>query len=232
MATALILSGGTGTRMGANIPKQYISVKDKPIIGYCLDTFQEIDEITRIVIVADVSWQAALSEYIEGNHISKFAGYADAGVSRQHSILNGLRRVRACGALGGELVIIHDAARPCVSEALVCRCLELLAEYDCTMPVIPVKDTVYLSDNCREISKLLNRDKLFAGQAPEGCHLGSYLAINEALSDDELKAVRGTSAIAFEKGLTVGLFPGSEGNYKITTREDLEKFELEMEHNQ
>lgn len=227
MAISLILSGGVGTRIGGDIPKQYLFVSGKPIIAYCLDTFERIPEIEGIVIVADPSWQSLINEYIANNSISKFIGFAKAGISRQHSILNGLRRIRDCGFPADERVVIHDAARPCVTEQIIKGCIDILETYDCSMPVIRVTDTVYLSENGLEISELLDRDKLYAGQAPEGCHLGSYLSVNESLTDDELKNVRGTSAIAYDKGLTVGMFPGSESNYKITTKEDLEKFKLE-----
>ena len=230
MAVAVILSGGSGVRLGGDVPKQYLKVGGKPVIGYCLDTFQQVPEIAGIYVVADPAWRKEILEYTRKGHIGKFAGFADAGASRQHSILNGLRRVREAGADDRTEVIIHDAARPCVTEEIIRDCIRVLAEYDCSMPVIPVKDTVYLSDDGKEITGLLNRDRVRAGQAPEGCHLGSYLAVNEQLADEELGAVRGTSAIAFEKGLTVGLFPGSEQNYKITTGRDLEQFQREVEN--
>lgn len=229
MATAIILSGGTGTRFGANIPKQYLCVNDKPIFGYCLDTFQRMPCIGAIVVVASANWQDMIRKYVADHAITKFQSFAEAGRSRQHSILNGLRQVKPTDTGADERVIIHDAVRPCVSEAIIQKCVDVLADYDCSMPVISVKDTVYLSDNGRTISELLNRDRLYAGQAPEGCHLNSYLKINSELTDEELDAVRGTCAIAYEKGLSVGMFPGSEGNFKITTVEDYEKFKLEVE---
>lgn len=228
MITALILSGGTGTRLGGSIPKQYLLVNDKPIIGYSIDIFQADVKVTNIVIVADNSWWNMLREYIEENNITKFIGFADAGQSRQHSILNGLRCIRELGGKPEDFVVIHDAARPCVSTEIIEQCISLLQDFDCSMPVISVKDTVYMSEDGKHINSLLNRDRLFAGQAPEGCHLGTYLAINEALSDEELEQIRGTCAIAYDKGLKVGLFPGSEKNYKITTKDDYNKFVMEM----
>ncbi|MBQ6743544.1 MAG: 2-C-methyl-D-erythritol 4-phosphate cytidylyltransferase [Acidaminococcaceae bacterium] len=228
MVTALILSGGTGTRLGGSIPKQYLLVNNKPIIGYCMDTFQANSTITNIVIVADCSWWNMLQEYIHDYDISKFVGFANAGQSRQHSILNGLRCIRDLGGKPEDLVVIHDAARPCVSTEIINQCISLLEDFDCSMPVISVKDTVYVSEDGKNINSLLNRDYLFAGQAPEGCHLGTYLAINEALTDEELEQIRGTCAIAYDKGLKVGLFPGSEKNYKITTKDDYNKFVMEM----
>ena len=228
MITALILSGGTGTRLGGSIPKQYLLVNDKPIIGYCIDIFQTDVKVTDIVIVADRSWWNMLRKYIEENNITKFIGFADAGQSRQHSILNGLRCICDLGGKPEDLVVIHDAARPCVSTGIIDQCISLLEGFDCSMPVISVKDTVYKSEDGKHITSLLNRDSLFAGQAPEGCHLGSYLAINEELSDEELEQIRGTCAISYDKGLKVGLFPGSEKNYKITTKDDYNKFVMEM----
>ena len=228
MAVALILSGGSGSRLGGNIPKQYLTVAGKPVIGYCLDTFQKAPEIREIYIVAEPAWRDMLLAYTREARIGKFAGFADAGSSRQHSILNGLRRVKDAGADGETRVVIHDAARPRVTEDIIRNCVEMLDQYDVSMPVIPVKDTVYLSEDGQQITGLLNRDQVYAGQAPEGCRLGRDLAVNEQMTDEELRAVRGTSAIAFEKGLTVGLFPGAEQNYKITTGPDLEQFEREM----
>lgn len=227
MVTALVLSGGTGTRFGGDIPKQYLTVNGKPVIAYCLDLFQAAADISQIVIAADTSWQNQIREYVDSHGITKFAAFSEAGKSRQHSILNGLRVIREAGGDDGDFVIIHDAVRPCLTADILSRCISLLHEYDCTMPVITVKDTVYISKDGEKISSLLDRDSLYAGQAPEGCHLGSYLSINERLSDEELSAVRGTSGLAFEKGLSVGLFAGSEKNYKITTREDFNKFVLE-----
>ena len=171
-----------------------------------------------------------IKEYADDNGISKFRCFANAGKSRQHSVLNGLRQVNSLDNIDeNELVVIHDAARPCVSKEIVENCIDYLKMFDCSMPIVPVKDTVYLSNNGKMITQLLNRDTLYAGQTPEGCHLQTYLKINELLTDEELLSVRGTSAIAFAKGLSVGLFPGTESNYKITTRDDLMRFEMDME---
>ena len=228
MTFALILSGGTGTRLGGNIPKQYIPVKNKPVIGYCVDTFQAITDVDQIVIVASEEWIGFLSEYLAANHITKFAAFAASGRSRQHSILNGLEITKRLGADENDLVVIHDAARPCVSENTIRECIKSLADYDMSMPVTGVKETIYYSENGTSVSSLLDRDRLYSGQSPEGCHFGSYYRINSELSDHELAAVRGTSAIGFQHGLSVKMFPGEETNFKITTMGDLERFRMMM----
>ncbi|MBQ3755164.1 MAG: 2-C-methyl-D-erythritol 4-phosphate cytidylyltransferase, partial [Clostridia bacterium] len=83
----------------------------------------------------------------------------------------------------------------------------------------------YYTDDGKTIGKLLNRDKIFAGQAPESFVFGKYVAINKAVSTEEINATRGSSEIAFKHGLSVKLVEGDEDNYKITTIADLEKFE-------
>ena len=229
MVYALILSGGKGVRLGGDIPKQYIEVGGKPVIGYSLDTFQKHEKIDGIVIVADTSWQDYLSKYIENNGISKFSVFAPAGISRTHSILNGMKALKDINAEDDAIVIVHDAARPGVTDSIIDGCVAGLDENDCAMPVLPVKDTVYLSKDHKTISSLLKRDELVAGQAPESVRLGQYYGIISAKTDEELMSISGTSAVVYESGLKVGLFEGSEKNYKITTTADLEKFRREIE---
>ena len=227
MATVLLLSGGIGRRMKEAIPKQYILIKGKPIIGYCLDTIQKSQCVDKIVIVSSPNWYSFLSDYIHENHISKFAGFVPGGKSRQHSILNGLKAICKAGVSDFEPVVIHDAARPNITEEMLSACVATLDEYDMSMPVISVKDTVYYSDNGKSVSRLCNRDTLYAGQTPEGCHFKTYYEIHSQMSDAELAAVRGTSELGFRYGLSVGFFPGAESNYKITTQEDMERFKLQ-----
>ena len=200
MVYALILSGGKGIRLGGDIPKQYIEVGNKPVIGYSLDTFQNNSKIDGIVIVADTSWQDYQSKYIEDNGVDDDA-----------------------------IVIVHDAARPGVTDGIIEGCIDNLENYDCAMPVLPVKDTVYLSKDHKTIASLLKRDELVAGQAPESVRLGQYYGIISSKTDEELMSISGTSAVIYESGLKVGLFEGSEKNYKITTTADLEKFRREIE---
>lgn len=225
MNTAIILAGGIGTRLGTDIPKQYIEVKGKPIISYCLHKFEENPNIDSIIVVAANDWQFYLKKQIAKEGITKFIGFAEAGSSRQHSIVNGLRVIEDANGK----IIIHDAARPNVTDQTISLCMNGLDEADGVMPVIPVKDTVYYSETGDQISSLLNREKLFAGQTPEAFSLEKYRAIHEGLTEADLGLIRGSSEIAYSNGLKVKLIPGDEHNYKITTVADLEKFRAEIE---
>lgn len=226
---AIILSGGQSTRLGGNIPKQYMEVAGKPIIAFSLRTFEEHRQIDAIVVVAAEEWKAFIKNWVDHEQINKFVGFADAGSSRQHSILNGLKKAYEIGAVDSDQVIIHDAARPNVTEAIIEACIDGLSEADGVMPALPLKDTVYMSEDGKMIQSLLNRDFLYAGQAPESFILGKYFAVQKDMNEEELDKVRGSSEVAFQNNLKVKIASGDEHNYKITTMTDLHKFKSEKE---
>lgn len=222
MNTALILSGGVGSRMRSEMPKQYIKVSDKPIICYCLDIFDSMDLIDKIIIVCDEKWHSFLDNYVY--NYKKFVGYASGGYSRQASIYNGLKK---CAGFmrSKDLVIIHDAARPLVSKELIKACIENISDADGSLPCFNVKDTIYYSSSGKVVEDLLNRDCLFCGQSPEAFVFGKYLDIHEKSDNEEINITRGSSEIAFRHGLKIKLFDGDEINFKITTPADLKRFE-------
>ena len=179
--------------------------------------------------MANDEWQDYIKGVLKQYGIDKFAGFAPAGQSRQHSVLNGMAVAKTLeGADDETLVLVQDAARPNVSAAMIDEALRLEG-YDAALPVIPIPDTTYYSEDGREITSLLDRDKLFAGQTPETFVLNRFYAIHENMSDAELCAVRGACQLAYSKGFTVRLYPGDHANYKITTMVDLEKFKSEKQ---
>lgn len=224
MNTAIILAGGVGSRMGVDRPKQFLMVQDKPIISYCLDIFQKHSEIDSIVIVVSEQWQDFTEEYVQKYGVTKVKGYALAGQSRQHSIYNGLKCIDK-NVPDTDIVIVHDAARPLVSDQIISDCIKGATDYDGAMPVISVKDTVYQSKDGQEIGCLLKRSELFAGQAPESFKFRKYFDIHNQVTDEEIGATAGSSEIAYRHGMEVRMVKGSERNLKITTIEDLETFE-------
>lgn len=225
MNIAIILSGGVGSRMGLNIPKQYVVVNGQPIISYCLQTFLCNEHTDAIVIGVADEWKEYVIEQMEKLHPAKPVFYAAPGETRQYSIFNALRVVKDQGYSDDSFVIIHDAARPLVSDELINRCYEACNRADGSMPVIAVKDTTYYSEDGKSITSLLDRSKLWAGQAPEAFVFGKYLQIHEKMSHEELLKINGSTEIAFKQGLKVEMVEGDPMNFKITTPEDLSSFE-------
>ena len=224
---ALLLSGGTGVRMGLEVPKQYLEFRGKPIISYSLITFDRHPLIDQIIIVAEKQWREKIDKWLDDFEINKFAGYADPGETRQYSIISGLNEVENLG--GADKVIIHDAARPLVSDKLITDCLDNLLDCDGVMPVLPAKDTFYLLNEQGFASKMLPRSRLAAGQAPEAFDFRKYYKANMSLSREELLKINGSSELALKCGLMVKTIPGDERNIKITTLSDLTLLEAFME---
>lgn len=236
MTIALVLSGGTGTRIGGSIPKQYIKVGGRMLIAFCLDMFAAHERVDGIWIVAAPNWREEISDECNrcGIDVKAIKGFSSPGKTRQLSILNGLRDidsfVRSSDVQGGSdpVVIIHDAARPNLTAEYVDKCLDALEGFDGVMPVLPMKDTVYYSEDGRSVDKLLDRSRIYAGQAPEIYRLHRYLDANERLLPDEIMKINGSTEPAVLAGLKVAMIPGDEENYKITTGKDLARFEAGM----
>ena len=224
MTIALILSGGTGTRLGFDIPKQYIEVNGRPIISYSIESLSSHNELDAIQIVADPVWQGQIQDWLaEEGECGKFRGFSSPGGNRQLSILNGLKDIREY-AKDSDYVFIHDAARPLLTEKQITDCIAGAFGHDGVLPVLHMKDTVYSSTDGKKISALLNRSEIYAGQAPEMFQLGSYYEANCRLLPDKIWQINGSTEPAILAGLDVVMIPGDEGNFKITTKEDLERF--------
>lgn len=254
MNIALVLSGGTGTRLASSVPKQYLEAGGKPVIVYCLETLFTHEKIDAVQIVADSAWHglilscmenmkcpagpsvcagtlgilsgmsAAAKRMQEAKAGGKFHGFSTPGKTRQLSILNGLKDILQY-ASGTDSVLIHDAARPQLSGELISACLSALDGHDGVLPVLPMKDTVYFSEDERTVTSLLERQKLFAGQAPEAFRLGKYFEANDRLLPERIYAINGSTEPAVLAGMDIAMIPGDENNFKITTQADFKRFE-------
>lgn len=250
MVIALILSGGRGSRIGTDIPKQYIKVSGRPVISWCMECLIRHPGIDAIQIVAEEIWRDTILSCMEWWHGSgeqavgqgdicahktgcrqeyfpvasgKFKGFSNPGESRQLSIMQGLEDIRGYAA-DYDYVLIHDAARPMLSAEQITNCLDAVHGHDGVIPVLPMKDTVYYSEDGRSVASLLRRSRIYAGQAPELFVLGKYYQSNMALLPKQIAQINGSTEPAVMAGMDIVMIPGDEGNFKITTRTDLERF--------
>ena len=221
MGYAIILSGGVGTRLGLDIPKQYVKVKDKTVLQYVVEKIEACTLIQGYVIVAAEEWQDDILSMM--NLGEKFLGFAASGGNRQLSIYRGLLELKKV-AKDHDLVLVQDAARPNTSDDLILRCMQLDDSVDGAMPVLPMKDTVYYSKDGKAVGSLLERNCVYAGQAPEAFRLGKYYAANLSLLPEKILSIHGSTEPAIMAGLDIAMISGDEGNFKITTPEDLERF--------
>ena len=226
MNIALLLSGGVGARLSARVPKQYITVDGKMIVTHTLLKLYEQNDIDAVQIVAAEEWRekiVAEQKHFFPQFEKKFRGFSDSGQNRQMSILNGLRDIKQY-AVADDVVMVHDAVRPLISSEDIMAGFAAVVGHDGVMPVLPMKDTVYLSSDGKCVTELLRREQVFAGQAPEFFRLGKYLAANEGLLPDKILVVNGSTEPAVMSGMDIVMIPGDEGNFKITTQGDLDRY--------
>ncbi len=118
--------------------------------------------------------------------------------------------------------MIHDAARPFLSARMITDSLNAIQGHDGVLPVLSMTDTIYKSTDGRQISALIDRSEIYAGQAPETFRLGKYYEANKKLFPDRICEIQGSTEPAVLAGLDVVMIPGDERNIKITTRTDFE----------
>ncbi len=196
------------------------------IITHCLQIFGDHPQVDGIWIVADERWHEEIYTQMPETVIEKFKGYVAPGANRQRSILNGLEAVIS-STNDSDIVIIHDAVRPLVSESLISACVEACSRHDGVLPVLPMKDTVYWGEG-EHITSLLNRDKIYSGQAPEAFRLKKYYEANRNLIADGIDRINGSTEPAVMAGMDIVMIQGDEENFKITTPADLERFKLRI----
>lgn len=222
MNCALLLSGGTGSRIESKVPKQYLRVGTQMIITRSLLKLLAHPMIECVWIVACDEWQEVILDEVPVELVGKLRGFAEPGETRSGSIVNGLEVMQ--GVIGAEdVVLIHDAARPNVSGDTITACLEACKEHDGAMPVLPMKDTVYESVDGKLVTRLLDREHIYAGQAPEAFVYGKYVASYEKLNKEQIAALHGSSEPAIMAGMDIAMIPGDENNNKITTDVDLKR---------
>ena len=253
MNYAILLSGGTGTRTGSEIPKQYIRRNGHMMITEALSVLLRSSYIDEMVITADEAWQDEILKDAEmtGLPTDRIMGFARPGDTRQLSIFNAIEHILEVeGNISesirhdtgkkdsillntetdnnNDTILVHDAARPYITQELIAACYDALPGYDGVMPVLPMKDTVYLSEDGKGITGLLDRSKIYAGQAPELFRLQPYYTANQSLMPSEIYKINGASEPAVMAGMKIAMIPGDEKNTKVTSAGDLEKFIEEM----
>jgi len=219
---ALIPAAGVGARMGASMPKQYARLAGKPMLRHVLDTFAETEAITHTFAV--VSGNDAYIEDVmqEGPALTgRVTIVRDGGDTRRESVLNGLLAMRPQIA-DDEWVLVHDAARPGLTQSLITRLITALQDDEVGgLLALPVVDTLKRSDGDGRASATVPRDGLWSAQTPQMFRYGLLRKALGVATDvtDEAGAIEAL-------GLSPRLVAGSARNMKVTLPDDLALAEL------
>lgn len=230
MNYAGILAGGIGSRMESKVPKQFLKIKDIPIIVRTLRTFLSSPEIDRVVLAMNPQWmdycKDMLKEYdIDLDRVIIITG----GATRFLSMVN---IVDACISDSGEnindeaCVCVHDCARPFVSEKIIKDNFDGVKSFDMVTTSIPTIDTVLIAKNGNESESVPERSNVFCDQGPQTFRLTEFKALQKNLTQEETDSYMEAGRMYLEKGKRVGIVPGDRMNFKITTEFDMVLAEL------
>lgn len=223
MNIALIIAGGSGQRMQQDIPKQFLNVNDKPIIIYTLEVFQKHPNIDAIVVVCLDGWHEILKAYCKQFAITKLHNVISGGDNGQSSIRNGVYNINNSFA-EDDIVLIHDAIRPMVSEEIISDSIRVCTSYGNAITVIPCAEAMLKTSDGISSCEQIPRDNLKRTQTPQTFKLKEIVNLHkEAIEKGVTNSVAScTLMIELEKKLYFSV--GSEKNIKITTPEDIEIF--------
>ena len=218
---AAILAGGKGTRFGAGLPKQFISAGEKRVIEYSIDAFEENALIDEICVVVNAEYMDIMKKIAEKNGWKKLAAILPGGKERYDSSLS------AIGCYKGQdiNILIHDAARPLVSQRMITQTVKALEEYSAVCCACSATDTIAVSDeNGSEIRQIPRRQLMYQVQTPQGFRLRTIEeAYEKALKDPGFSATDDCGAVKkYLPDVRIKIIEGSPENIKITRPKDLE----------
>ncbi len=224
MNIALIIAGGSGQRMGQDIPKQFLNVYDKPIIVYTMEAFQTHPQIDAIEVVCLEGWHEVVRAYARQFGIAKLENVVNGGPHGQDSIRNGLQDIASRHNGEEDIVLIHDATRPMVSEEVISDNIRVCREYGNAITVTPCTAAMLKTYDSLSTTEQVARDNLKTTQTPQAFFIQDILqAHREALEKGITNSVA-SCTMYIELGHKLYMSAGSEKNLKLTTVEDVEIF--------
>jgi 2-C-methyl-D-erythritol 4-phosphate cytidylyltransferase len=225
---ALLIAGGSGNRMGQSIPKQFLTVNEKPVIVYTLEAFQNHPEIDAIAVVCIESWESVLQAYANQFNITKLKYIVLGGKNGQDSIRNGIFELEKHFS-PDDIVLIHDAIRPMVSEEIISDCIRVTKEKGNAITVIPCAEAMMQTEDGETSTGSYPRDRLKRTQTPQGFSLGKIADLHRRALEAGITNSIASCTLMIEMGEQVHFSAGSEKNIKLTTLDDIDIFKALLE---
>ena len=224
---AIIIAGGSGHRMGQDIPKQFINVYDKPIIIYTLEGFQNHAMIDEIGVVCIDGWHDVLWAYAKQFNISKLKWIVAGGATGQESIRNGVFNLKdKCDP--EDIVIIHDGIRPMVDDSVLTDVVRTAQKYGNAVTSMPYNEQIFVVDKDDETTtkQYIPRETLRRVSTPQAYQFQTLFDAYTTAFEKEIGIYGSayTNTMMVELGYTLHFAIGSDKNIKLTTKDDLEMF--------
>ena len=225
---AVLPAGGLGKRMGGNIPKQLMLLGDRPVYQYCLETFLKMDEIAEVVMAVPADWKDYFEKeidtwFLSDNAIGEFRTKLKivmGGAERWQSVENGVNALTS----SAEYVLVHDVARPFISEKIIRDVCETLVNKGSCLVAKPAIDTIKIASDGR-VESTIDRNKVWLAQTPQAARIDLLKSLYARIAKEPLNFTPTDEASILEFfGEPVYIVKGESTNDKLTTPEDFEIF--------
>ena len=224
MVYGVVLAGGVGSRMGGDKPKQYLTVKDKPIIIYTIEKFISVPQLEKVLVLCTSKWVEHTKNLI-AKHIAPAAdrvAVIEGGSTRNETIMNAISYIEENYEVDDDTIILtHDSVRPFVTHRIIEENIRYAQEYGACDTAVAATDTIVQSEDGKVISSVPDRSKMYQGQTPQTFRLKKLKSLYESLTDEEKKILTDAAKIFVMKGEDVYLVEGEVSNIKITYPYDL-----------
>ena len=219
----LIIAGGSGSRMHQDIPKQFLTVNERPVIVYTLEAFERHPQIDAIAVVCIQGWEQVLWAYAKQFNITKLQYIIPGGVNGQESIRNGVFELEK-HFNPEDFVLVHDAIRPLVSEEIITDCIQVANKYGNAVTVIPCAEAMLEPEDGVVSTGSYPRDCLKRTQTPQAFRMKEICELHRRAIEKGITNSIATCTLMIELGEKVYFSKGSEKNLKLTTVEDIDIF--------
>ena len=225
MIYAAVLAGGSGLRMGGELPKQFLDLAGRPIIIRSIDAFVESNSVDKIFVAVSADYYDYVSElagkYVSNADITVVVG----GKNRNETLLNVLREIEKSGINEDDVILTHDAVRPFIDKRIIDDNISAAMKYGACNTVVPAVDTILRSSDGRFIESVPARNEIFHAQTPQSFSVKKLLDFYNSISDDEMEAFTDACSVFVANGAEVYMVEGDRNNIKLTYPEDMEKAE-------
>lgn len=230
MNIGLIIAGGSGNRMGQDIPKQFMHVDGAPIIIMTMQAFERHPDVDAIAVVCLKGWETVLQSYANQFSIKKLKWIFPGGETGMESIHNGIYGLKEAGCDDEDLVLIHDSVRPLLSQEIISSNIAICKAYGYAITGIQCREAILESEDGFTTTKSIPRDRLIRTQTPQTFRLGNIIQAHEEAKEKGISNSVASCTLIAELGTdrVMHIVPGSEKNIKITTVEDLEMIKALM----
>ncbi len=231
MNIAIIFAGGSGVRMGAGVPKQFLEINGKPILIHTLQLFQEHEEIDKIYLAMSRDFIRYTQQLMLDYRISKVAAVVPGGATAQDSIYNALERAEQENP-GDSVVLIHDGVRPFVEYGVISDNIGSVRQYGSAITSTPCFETILVSRDGEKVDELPLRKESYAAQAPQSFYLKDILEAHRAIRavNPGYENMVDACTIYRELGKQPHIVIGNRGNIKVTTPEDVYIFRALLQY--